>query len=126
MGPLTFKETQILKNTKLRITHHGWVELSKSRAIQASADAVLLYAPLKASTALPGKYAEYCNLRKPIVFFGPIHIKNKASRQDEFLTLEDLVNFPKNQQMSVEKLATVENAVSELTSLLKRARQSSL
>jgi len=119
MGPLTLEEAEILKSTNILFTYHGWVSLSKSRAIQAAADAVLLYTPLSGSTALPGKYAEYCNLRKPIFYYGAEQIKNMAHRKNEFLELNQLISYPKGQIMSEEKDLTVERAVQDLLKLLR-------
>lgn len=118
IGPLTPSEKQILKYTKLAITYHGWVSLSESRALQAGADAALLYTPTLGSTALPGKYAEYCNLRLPIIFLGADKIKNMAHRRSEFLSLEMLVNFPKGQKTPIEREITTEQSVRKLLQFL--------
>jgi len=120
-GPLTYEETQLLKTTKQQVTYHGWISLSESRALQAAADGVLLYTPFENTRALPGKYAEYCNLRKPIFFLGSERVKAMAHRRDEFYSLEDLADFPKNKLMPAEKDATVESATEKLLTLFKRA-----
>jgi len=118
-GPLSSKEIISIKAYPARITYHGWVNLEKSRAIQAGSDAVLLYTPKNHSTALPGKYSEYCCLRKPIFFFGSDTIRKKAGRRAEFFDLEDLQNFPKNMEMPEETENTVQNATKKLISLLE-------
>lgn len=119
MGPLTFSESQILKHSDLKITYHGWVPLTRSRKIQAGADAALLYTPADDSAALPGKYSEYCNLRKPIFYLGSERIKNMAARRDEFLSLDELVDYPKGQETKIETEATVETATQKLLALLR-------
>ena len=119
-GPLTFDEKETLNQSALKITYHGWVSLSESRALQAAADAVLLYTPESNSLALPGKYSEYCNLRKPIIYLGSETIKNMAHRQAEFLTIESLLDLPKGQITSPEISATTTRATEKLLELMNR------
>jgi len=118
MGPLSFEETELLARTDVKVTYHGWVPLSQSRAIQAGADALLLYTPLSGSQALPGKYAEYCNIGKPIFYFGAKDLRKMAHREDEFLEISDLRTYPKGQSALPETSLTVEKATESLLALL--------
>jgi glycosyltransferase involved in cell wall biosynthesis len=122
-GPLSFEEAEQLKATDLKITYHGWVSLSRSRELQAGADALLLFTPSSGSQALPGKYSEYCNLRKPIIFIGPDHIKQMAHRHSEFRSVSDLLVLSKNEITPPETFATVSHATQRLIKLLDLASE---
>ena len=52
-----------------KVSLHGELPLEKTRAMQAGADALILYTP-ENSHALPGKYAEYRFARRPILYLG--------------------------------------------------------
>lgn len=69
-GPLTGEEESLCSTvTGFKVTHHGRVSLEIARAMQSGADGLLLVTP-KDSHALPGKYAEYRQARKPIYYLG--------------------------------------------------------
>jgi len=121
MGPLSFEEADLLNNTDINVTYHGWVSLSKSRALQAAADALLLYTPFHGTEALPGKYAEYSNMRKPIIYIGADNVKKMARRHNEFYTLQDLKTLSKGIITPEEQIETVGIATQALLCLFEDA-----
>ncbi len=69
-GRLLPEEIQLTtKIQDFKITLHGQIPLETSRALQASADGLILHTP-ENSHALPGKYAEYCQAKRPILYLG--------------------------------------------------------
>ena len=70
LGPLTLQEKEKFRHNKtVEFKLYGEVPLAQSRAMQNSADALLLITP-ETSHALPGKYAEYRVSQKPIFYVG--------------------------------------------------------
>ena len=69
VGPLTYEETSLLKETPVRVRYHGCVPLEQAHAMQREADGLLLCTP-EDSHALPGKYAEYALAHRPIFYLG--------------------------------------------------------
>ena len=72
-GRLGEDEIRMLDAAPFRTRHHGTLSLAQSRALQAGADALLLYTP-DTSDALPGKAAEYVATGKPIVLHGDMSL----------------------------------------------------
>lgn len=68
-GRLTEAELAEVKASPVDIRYLGPVPLDEARALQAGADALILYTPPN-SHALPGKYAEYVMTGKPILYLG--------------------------------------------------------
>jgi len=68
-GPLSEDEVSQIETSMTKVEWHGSVTLPKARALQAGADALILYTPVN-SHALPGKYAEYALAGKPILYLG--------------------------------------------------------
>lgn len=91
-GCLTEAEMSLCTaETAFQITAHGAVDLDRSRALQAGADMLLLYAPTQ-TLALPGKYAEYALSGRPVLFIGPDHVRKMAGETAQFCTAQELGN----------------------------------
>lgn len=116
-GPLTEEETRKLLSVPFATTHHGWLDLEGSRALQAGADALLLYTP-DVTDALPGKYAEYLQARKPIVFMGADNVRGMAQRGGEFVEVTDLAALEKGETRKAETQATARTAALDLLALI--------
>ncbi len=70
LGPLAEEEINLLDHfNTFTISAHGQLSFDLSRAMQASADALILCTP-NHSHALPGKFAEYSTTGLPILFQG--------------------------------------------------------
>ena len=68
-GRLSAREREAAAGAGVRVTLYGELPLTDAQALQAGADALILYTPPE-SHALPGKYAEYRFARRPILYFG--------------------------------------------------------
>lgn len=86
-GPLSADEVATIKSTTVSVEWHGLVSLSKAKAMQAGADALLLCTPQN-SHALPGKYAEYARTGKPIFYIGGGNWLNLVDDQCNLIPLE--------------------------------------
>jgi len=89
LGRLSEAEEDALARADLRCVCHGPVSLDRSRALQAAADALLLWIP-EESLALPGKYAEYVQSGRPVVYLGPEKWRRLAPAGSGFLAPDAL------------------------------------
>ncbi|WP_018998415.1 glycosyltransferase [Hirschia maritima] len=90
---------QISKKYEFKITFHGQLSLQLSRDIQNASDALVLHTPPD-SHALPGKYAEYCFAKKPILYLGGGNWLNLADADKLLHLLKHLPTLKKGTTVS--------------------------
>lgn len=125
-GPLSAAEQSLLQDrgddAPVAVTAYGPVSLTRSRALQAGADALLLHTPAD-SHALPGKYAEYRQARKPIVYLGGGSWMSLVDDPDMLIPVaEGLARLEKGQDALSSGPAPLDadGAAAQLVALLQR------
>ena len=113
-GRLTDEERLQLSQAPFETRYHGLLDLEESRALQAGADALLLYTP-NPSDALPGKVAEYVASGRPIVLIGDPQLRNRLP-----VETFDLQNIEKANLSSSQPCA-LSDALSDFVDAIERA-----
>lgn len=119
LGRLTPDETALAERAATQIIAHGPVTLPQSRALQAGADALLLWVP-QDSLALPGKYAECVQSGRPVIYLGTEDIRLRAPAYAQFAALSDLMQPAFDGQPLSDPTTHADHAVERLLAFLAK------
>jgi glycosyltransferase involved in cell wall biosynthesis len=118
-GSLTKSEESMLRKSRIKTLYHGPVSLDKSRAMQISADGLILCTPQNAH-ALPGKYAEYVTTNKPIYYTGSGNWLNLVYEKSSIFPIEELSEIKNSQLFNNRNIVTDMEAAKALNKFLKK------
>jgi len=108
--------------SRFRVTLYGELALEEAQALQAGADALILYTPAQ-SHALPGKYAEYRFAQRPILYFGGGEWLSLADDPSLLTPLETgLTTLTKGEGVSYAKPFSADDAAGELAAFLSQIK----
>lgn len=118
LGRLTAEEKALAQASALAVISHGALSLSDSRAMQAGADVLLLYVPTNSRT-LPGKYAEYAQASRPVLYIGPETVVARLPNQNGILRVDDLMGDISEARALYNPVTAMDTAVTQFIDFLQ-------